>query len=174
MTVTSLPCNFQTSYQWITSMAFTVWVVCLTSKSEERLNTIIDDALLNFCKFFLESDEVFVQGPHERLVGAEGGLRELLVAVPVPRQRALRAVAHDLVDELLELEHHLPVGRHLLQHRPQTALQPVTGQKWNTGLLQASLCEFQILSPRCKIAPLWLLWTVCLGDDKVVRQIFSY
>ena len=130
-------------------MSFQVWVACLTSKSEEYLNTIIDDALLNFCKFFFESNEVFVQGPHESLVGSEGGFREFLVAIPVPRQRALGAMAHDLVDELLELEHDLPIGRHLLQHRPQTALpgQTVMGYKWDTGLFQTSLCELQIHIP---------------------------
>lgn len=44
-TITYLPCKFQIFYQLL---------------KEEYLNTIIDDALLNFCKFLFEINEVFV------------------------------------------------------------------------------------------------------------------
>lgn len=42
------------------------------SKREEYLNTITDDALLNFRKFLFKTNEVFVQGPHESLVCPKG------------------------------------------------------------------------------------------------------
>lgn len=42
------------------------------SKREEHLNTIIDDALLNICKLLFETNEVFVQGPHESLIRSKG------------------------------------------------------------------------------------------------------
>lgn len=44
-TITYLPCKFQIFYQLL---------------KEEYLNTITDDALLNFCKFLFEINEVFV------------------------------------------------------------------------------------------------------------------
>lgn len=52
-TIAYLPCKFQILYQLL---------------KEDCLNTIIDDALLNLCKFLFEINEVFVQGPHESLV----------------------------------------------------------------------------------------------------------
>lgn len=93
------------------------------SKREEHLRTVFYNTLLNFCEFFLEANEVLVQGPHESLVSSKGSLRHLLKDRTTSRERVVGAVPHHFIDELLEAEHHLAVRRYLFQHRPQAALR---------------------------------------------------
>lgn len=90
----------------------------LKKKSKKLLSTAIDDTLLNFCKLLFEANEIFVECPHESLVGSEGRFCRLLRSRPVPGQDASGAVPHDFVDELLEAKHNLAVRRYLFQHRP--------------------------------------------------------